>query len=101
MTDITPIFTAIIALFVALITAFIIPFLRERTDDEALRKLILLAQTGVSAAEQLLTSSTGAEKKAYVWDFLRRYDLTADEVEIDAAIEAAVLNLHRTFEVSK
>lgn len=95
MTDITPIFTAVIALISAFVAAYLIPYLRQKADAEDLQRLYLLAKTAVSAAEQLFDGDQGATKKEYVQNFLGRYHLNVDEVQIETAIEAAVLSLHR------
>ena len=68
--DITPIIEGLIALFSAVITAFVIPFIKAkltRSQQENLRFWVSLA---VRAAEQLYGSGTGKEKKEYVISFL-------------------------------
>ena len=49
----------------------------------------------VSAAEQLYDAAQGGQKKLYVLGFLRDKGYDIDEDEIDLAIEAAVLRLHK------
>lgn len=80
--DITPIIEAVAALIAALITAFVIPYIKGKT----------------TAAEQIYTGSgRGAEKKEYVIKWLREHGMTVDESKLDALIEAAVYDLNNGF----
>ena len=100
--DLTQIILAIIALISAILTGFVIPWLKKKVDVEngkvtetqaALLKLAV--STAVKAAEQLYNSSEGQEKKNYVLNILKEQGYQIDSGAIDAAIEAAVLELHR------
>ena len=72
MIDLTPIMEAIIALVAAVITAFMIPWLKGKIDADKLEKIELWVTVAVEAAEQLYVGSgRGAEKKAYVVQFLQ------------------------------
>lgn len=94
MTDLTPIFNAVIALLAALVTAFVIPWLKRKTNAQDREDLLRWAEIAVAAVEQLWGSGYGEEKKKAVMDFLREKGFTFTESEIDSAIEAAVLKLH-------
>ena len=48
----------------------------------------------VAAAEQIYTAADGDKKKQWVLDYLEQRGIILDEDELDAAIEAAVLELH-------
>ncbi|MDL2206667.1 phage holin family protein [Eubacteriales bacterium OttesenSCG-928-N13] len=94
MIDITPIANAIIALIAAVISAFVIPYIKSKTDAERLEKINMWVTIAVEAAEQLYTGSgRGAAKKAYVVDFLNSKGYTLDPDSLDKLIEAAVFNL--------
>ena len=92
--DLTPLINAVIALAAAAVTAFVIPWLRKKLDENDLKQLESWVKIGVSAAEQLYNSLQGEEKKQYVLAFLREkgYDVSTQDVE--NAVEAAVLQLH-------
>lgn len=99
MIDITPIVNAIIALIAAIITAFVIPFIKEKIGAEKLKKIQAWVNIAVEAAEQLYVGSgRGAEKKAYVVKFLNEKGYTLDPDSLDNLIEAAVFNLPRYIE---
>lgn len=94
MIDLTPIMEAIIALVVAVITAFVIPWLKGKIDADKLEQIKLWATVAVEAAEQLYNGTgRGEEKKAYVVKFLQENGFTLDPDSLDKLIEAAVFNL--------
>lgn len=94
MIDLTPIMEAIIALVVAVITAFVIPWLKGKIDADKLEQIKLWVTVAVEAAEQLYNGTgRGEEKKAYVVKFLQEKGFTLDPDILDKLIEAAVFNL--------
>lgn len=94
MIDLTPIMEAIIALVVAVITAFVIPWLKGKIDADKLEQIELWVTVAVEAAEQLYNGTgRGEEKKAYVVKFLQEKGFTIDPDSLDKLIEAAVFNL--------
>ena len=94
MIDLTPIMEAIIALVVAVITAFVIPWLKGKIDTDKLEQIKLWVTVAVEAAEQLYNGTgRGEEKKAYVVKFLQEKGFTIDPDSLDKLIEAAVFNL--------
>lgn len=98
LVNLTPILNATIALAAAFITAFVIPWLKRKTDEQELQELLNWVDIAVMAAQQLYHQHAGAKRKAYVLEFLasKGYDVNSDEV--DNAIEAAVLKLHQELE---
>ncbi len=100
MTDLTPVINAVIALAAALITAFVIPWIKRNTSAKDREEFLKWVEIAVSAAEQLFYSTQGKEKKKYVVQFLEGKGFTFSETEIDAAIEGAVLKLHRNLEAA-
>lgn len=100
MIDLTAVFNAAIALLAALITAFVIPWLKRKTSAQDREELLRWVEIAVAAAEQLWDSTQGEEKKKAVTAFLREKGFTFTESEIDSAIEAAVLRLHRELEAA-
>lgn len=89
--DITTLANAIIALLAAIITTFIIPYIKSKTTENQRKTLVEWIKIAVKAAEQIYTGSgRGIEKKAYVLNFLREKGISVDEASIEAAIEASV-----------
>lgn len=99
--DVTPIVEAVVALIMALISAFVIPWIKQKISKEKLEKVAMWVEIAVEAAEQLYTGSgRGAEKKAYVVDFLNSKGYTLDTASLDNLIEAAVFNLPQYIEAA-
>lgn len=92
--DYTQIISAVIALISALISAFLIPWLKTKIDADKLQTIRAYVEIGVKAAEQLYDATDGQAKKAYVLRFLAEKGITFDSEVIDKLIEAAVLQLH-------
>lgn len=95
MTDLTPIVNAVIALIAAIITTFLIPWIKSKIDAAKLAQIVEWVGIAVRAAEQIYNESgMGEKKKQYVLDFLADKGLTLDPNSINAMIEAAVKNLN-------
>lgn len=94
MTDITPIIEAIVTLLVAVISAFVIPYIKSKTTAAQQAEIEAWVKIAVTAAEQIYTGSgRGDEKKAYVIEWLNARNLKVDETKLDALIESAVYQL--------
>ena len=92
--NITPIIEAVFALVAAVITAVVIPYIRSRTTAQQRAEISAWVKVAVSAAEQIYNGAgRGAEKKAYVLEWLTAHGVTVDEDKLDALIEAAVYEL--------
>ena len=95
MIDLTSLFEAIITLIVALISAFLIPYIKSKVSAEKLETIKKWVKVAVQAAEMLYRDSgMGEQKKAYVIEFLnsKGYDLDTDT--LSNLIESAVLELN-------
>ncbi len=94
MYNITPIVEALFALFAAIITAIVIPYIRSKTNAQQQAEINAWVKIAVNAAEQIFNGSgRGPEKKAYVLAFLMEHGMKLDEEKLDAMIEAAVYDL--------
>ena len=91
--DLTQIILAIITLIGAVITRYLIPWIKEKTDEKQFEALKVLAKVGVYAAEQIFTSEQWKEKKQYVLDFLKKNGYEIDAPAVDALIESLVREL--------
>lgn len=100
MTNLTPLINAFIALVAALISAFVIPWLKRKTTAQDREEMLKWVEIAVTAAQQLYHNLNGSERKEYVKNFLnsKGYDVT--DKAIDNAIEAAVLKLHKELEAA-
>ena len=95
MTDLTPIVNAVIALIAAIVTTFLIPWIKSKIDAAKLAQIVEWVGIAVRAAEQIYNESgMGEKKKQYVLDFLADKGFTLDPNSINAMIEAAVKELN-------
>ena len=92
--DYTQIISAVIALISALVSAFLIPWIKTKIDADKLQTVRAYVEIGVKAAEQLYAASEGDKKKAYVISFLAGKGIKFDVETVDKLIEATVLQLH-------
>ena len=99
MIDITPIVQAIVALMAALITAFVIPYIKGKTTAQQQEDILMWIRVAVAAAEQLYRGfDKGTEKKQYVINFLKQHGYSVDDAAIDAMIESCVYKLNTGLE---
>jgi len=95
MTDITPIFQAVISVVAFAITAVVIPWLSKKIGAAKTNELLSWVKIFVEAAEQIYRESgMGEKKKAYVLNRLQEKGYDLDLEAIDDMIEAAVLELN-------
>ncbi len=91
--DYTEIIGGIITVLSAVVTTFLIPYLKERLSQEKLQKLSYWVKIACQAAEQLYGSKTGQQKKEYVVAFLLSKGIVFDVDEVTALIESEVYKL--------
>lgn len=94
MIDFTPVLQAIVGLCAAIITTFVVPYIKSKTTLEQQTQINAWVKIAVSAAEQVYEGpGKGDEKKAYVLTWLSNHGISIDEDKLDAMIEAAVYGL--------
>ena len=95
--DITYIILGVILILGGLATLVVWPFIKTHVSAEQLSMLAGIAQTVVFAAEKIFGAKMGEDKLAYALNLakklLAKKNLTFDEDEIRAAIEAQVQQL--------
>ena len=96
--DITDIIEAVVVLLSALVTTFLLPYIRQKLSDEKRQKLIFWIETAVKATEQIYGSKTGQQKKDYVVAFLLSKGIVANVDEVTALIESEVYKLTKAEE---
>lgn len=94
MIDFTPILEAVATLAVAIITTFVVPYIKSKTTLEQQTQLNAWIKIAVTAAEQVYEGpGQGDKKKVYVLTWLKGHGIVVDEDKLDAMIEAAVYDL--------
>lgn len=96
MINLTEIVVAIIGLISSIVATVVIPYIKQKSNSETYSQIQFWTTIGVEAAEMIYNQSgKGAEKKAYVLQFLRSKGFNLDEDSLDKVVEAAVLELKR------
>lgn len=87
MIDLTNLFNAVLALLAALITAFVIPWIKAKASLQQQEALSGVYRTLVYAAEQIYGSGHGAKKLKYVKAQLMERGYTIDTDMIEATVK--------------
>lgn len=95
--DLTPIFQAIIILVAALITRYVVPWIKAKTTLDQRREIRDLVSILVFAAEKLYTGSgRGEEKLAWVKERLDAHGYKLDTDELVELVNAEIAKLEST-----
>lgn len=101
MNDITfNILKVAVSICAALITAYLIPYLRTLKEDRRYMSLVDMVEVAVRAAEQTFRQSgQGAQKKEEVLNFISEYMTThgfsISSYQLDQLIECAVYQMKK------
>lgn len=84
----------VIMIATAMITTYLIPWIKSHTDTTKLYAVMRWAHEAVMAAEQIYGAQTGPEKKDYALKFLRKVvdaaHINITDAELSTLVEAAV-----------
>lgn len=95
--DLTPIFQALIVLAAALITRYVVPWIKAKTTLDQRREIRDLVSILVFAAEKLYTGSgRGEEKLAWVKERLDAHGYKLDTDELVELVNAEIAKLEST-----
>ena len=98
MKDYTMLFEGILTVLFALVTLYVIPWIKSKVTADELADIIKWVKIAVQAAEMIYKESgMGKAKKDYVLTFLADKGIKYDERQIDSLIESAVLELKGQF----
>ena len=86
---------AIISICGALVTAYVIPFIKSKISSTELNKLFEYAKIAVRCAEQIYTVEQWQEKKEYVMDYvmnimIEKLHINLSYDQIDTIVEGIV-----------
>lgn len=98
MTDLTFIVEIVVALVGALVTAFLIPWLKTKLSADQTAVMLAWVKIAVSAAQQLYHDLDGAERLEYALAILEQKGYDINSAVVRSAIEAEVLKLHKELE---
>lgn len=84
----------VVMLAVLVFTRYLIPLVKNKVGNDKLETIAKWAKYAVLKAQQVMDTETGAEKKAYVTEFLKKLliakNISISDEQLDILIEAAV-----------
>lgn len=92
--NVTAIAEAVIALVFALVSTFVIPWIKGKFTTNQIHLFEDFVSLAVRAAEQIFASDEGYEKLEWVKEKIAEKGFKYDESTISTTIEAKVLDLH-------
>lgn len=93
MIDLTQIIVAIIGLCATIISAYLVPHIKAKTNLEQRQTALMWATIAVQAAEMIYKAGNGPQKYEYAKQFIKSKGFDFSDYEIKALIESAVLQL--------
>lgn len=94
MIDLTPIINAFILIVAALVSVYLIPWIKSKKTAQEVANLEKWADIAVAAAQQLYYQLDGETRLAHALGVLKEAGFDVDTIEVRNAVEAAVLRLH-------
>lgn len=100
MNDVTfNILKLVVSVSVAVISAFLVPYLRNKLKDEKYKNLIDMVKVAVYAAEQTIGAGNGGLKKqeviVFVSNWMRENGISITEDQLSQLIESAVFAMNK------
>ncbi|MEG2234667.1 MAG: phage holin, LLH family [Oscillospiraceae bacterium] len=86
MTDLTALFDAAVVMLAAIITTFVLPWIKKKSANETDTMIKFWIDTAVHAAEQYYNTGVIRDKKEFVIDFLESKGLSVDDAQIEATV---------------
>ena len=95
--DITEIVVAVIGLLSAVVTAFVVPYIKSKTTINQQINIETFARAAVLAAQQIYGIEENQKKKEYAVQYiteqLKKHGITLDADAISTVIEAALKSI--------
>ena len=93
--DLTPLFQSLIILIGAIITTFVVPWIKSKTTKEQQEAMQMWVSIGVNAAEKLYGAGHGNDKLAYVVRLLQDKGFTLDVETLEAVVNAEIKRMEQ------
>lgn len=90
MLDFTPLFEAIITLLAAIITMYVVPWIKTRYSEDQLNKIKSVVDIAVYAAEKAYGAGNGDKKLEYVETILKAYNIKLDTARLRVLVDASI-----------
>lgn len=99
--DLTPVLQLVIMLISAIITAFVIPWIKSKANAQQWEALVNVTRTAVFAAEQVYGSGWGKEKLQYAEEYIKKKGYTVDVDLIEATVRQSFPHWENPIEDTK
>lgn len=96
MIDFTPLFEALIGLIAAIVTVYLIPWIKEKLTAEQLAKARAVVEIAVYAAEKAFGAGHGKEKLEYAQSVLAAHGVKLDTIKLHAMIDAEIKKMEQS-----
>ena len=96
MINLTPLFEAVIAIAIALVARYAIPWIKEKLTAEQLTKARAVVEIAVYAAEKAFGAGNGKEKLEYAQSVLAAHGVKLDTIKLHAMIDAAIKKMEQS-----
>ena len=96
MIDFTPLFEALIGLLAAIVTIYVIPWIKEKLTAEQLAKARAVVEIAVYAAEKAFGAGNGKEKLEYAQSVLAAHGVKLDTIKLHAMIDAEIKKMEQS-----
>lgn len=84
--DLTPVLQLVVMLISAIVTAFVVPWIKAKASTQQMEALERATKTAVFAAEQVYGSGWGRAKLHYAEEYLKKNGYTVDVDMIEATV---------------
>lgn len=95
MIDLTPLFEALIGLLAAIVTIYLIPWIKTRLTSDQIAKARMVVEIAVYAAEKAYGPCCGKEKLEYAKQILAAHGVKLDTKRMLAMIDATIKKMEQ------
>lgn len=96
MLDFTPLFEAIITLLAAVITMYVVPWIKEKYTADQLYKIKAVVEIAVYAAEKAYGAGNGKEKFKCVERILEDYGIELDTARLNSLVDSTIKKMEQS-----
>lgn len=93
--NLQPLFEAAITIIFAILTRYLVPWIRDKLDDQQEQRLLTAVDVAVYAAEKAYGSGEGQKKLQYAQKYLESQGYDLDPFELCIMIDAAIKHMEQ------
>ena len=93
--NLQPLFEAAITFIFAILTRYLVPWIRDKLDDQQQQRLLAAVDVAVYAAEKAYGSGEGQKMLKYAEEYLKSLGYDLDPFELCIMIDAAIKHMEQ------